>query len=433
MKKILMIVFHYPPVQGSSGVHRTLNFSRYLPEHGWQPIVLTVTAKAYPAIEPSQYSRIPSNIPVERALALDSGRHLAVRGAYPRCLALPDRWISWWPDGVMKGLRLIRRHRPQVIWSTYPIATAHLIGLSLHRMSGVPWVADFRDPMTEKDPVTGEEFPSDPAIRRVNGWIERPAIRHCSRAVFTTPGTADMYAKRFRDVPQTRWAVIPNGYDEESFNAAQSSIGGKAPGSGKIVLLHSGLLYPHARNPKCFFQAVAQLRASGAVSPATLRIILRGSGHENIYRSYVKELSIEDLVSLEGTVPYEEALGEMLGADGLLIFQASNCNWQIPAKVYEYLRARRPILAFTDPNGDTASLLRSEGINTILPIDSSHEIACGLRHFLQSVKDGSAPVPNESRVSRYSRRLRTGELATLLNSLAEAVPQQWQLVSRRRA
>src|SRR6266513_372270 len=141
MKKILMIAFHYPPSQGSSGVHRTLNFSRYLPDHGWQPIILTVTPGAYPAIEQSGYARIPVNFPVERALALDSAQHLAVGGAYPKWIAMPDRWIRWWPAGLMRGLQLIWRHRPKVIWSTFPIATAHLIALSLHRLPGVPWVA----------------------------------------------------------------------------------------------------------------------------------------------------------------------------------------------------------------------------------------------------------------------------------------------------
>jgi hypothetical protein len=423
MKKILMIVFHYPPVQGSSGVHRTLNFSRYLPEHGWQPIVLTVACSAHAAIDPAQEARIPASVRVERAFALDSARHLCVRGAYPRYLALPDRWISWWPAGVIKGLQLIRRHRPQVIWSTYPIATAHLIALSLHRMTGVPWVADFRDPMTEKDPATGEEFPSDPLIRRVNGWIERPTIRHCSKAVFTTPGTAEMYANRFPDVPHTRWAVIPNGYDEHSFKTVQSTIQGKRDRSGPIVLVHSGLLYLHARDPKCFFEALARLRADGEISGSTVRIVLRGSGHEHIYRSYLKELHIEELVSLEAPVPYERALAEMLDSDGLLIFQASNCNWQIPAKIYEYLRAQRPILAFTDPNGDTGKLLRSEGIESIVPINSTDEITRGLRDFLRRVKERSAPVPDEQRVERHSRRLRTRELAAALDSLEAAVAQ----------
>jgi glycosyltransferase involved in cell wall biosynthesis len=322
---------------------------------------------------------------------------------------------------VLKGLSLIRRHRPDLIWSTFPIATANLIGLTLHRLSGLPWVADFRDPMTDRDPVTGEEFPSDPAVRKVNGWIERPAIKRCARAVFTTAGTAEMYAQRFSGIDPSRWAVIPNGYDEESFRAAEMHSTPRAGGeTKKIVLLHSGTLYSHARDPRAFFEALAALRAAGEISAATLSVVLRGSGHEALYQSYLKELGLEDVVRLEGTVRYDQALVEMLSADGLLVFQASNCNWQIPAKIYEYLRARRPILAFTDSNGDTAKLLRSEGIDTIVPIDSREDIVRGLQNFLRSIKQGTAPLATAAGIERHSRRLRTRELATLLDQLSDA-------------
>ena len=168
-----MVAYHYPPWNGGSGIHRTLKFTKYLPEYGWQPIVLTADRRAYPE-NGSAACEIPDGIDVARAFALDTAQHLSFRGSYLRWTALPDRWISWWPGAVLAGRRLIRQHRPDLIWSTYPIATAHLIGMTLHRLSGIPWVADFRDPMTEVDPQTGQEFPEDPAIRRVvgNGWKE---------------------------------------------------------------------------------------------------------------------------------------------------------------------------------------------------------------------------------------------------------------------
>jgi len=419
MKKVLMVVFHYPPVHGSSGVHRTLNFSRFLPDYGWQPIVLTATPGAYPSVSADSTARIPSGIRVERATAIDSSRHLSFRGAYLRMFALPDPWISWWPTAVVKGLTLIRRYRPDLLWSTFPIGTAHLIGLTLHRLSGIPWVADFRDPMIETDPVTGQEFPEDPATRRVHGWIERPTIRRCAKAVFTTPGTAQQYASRFADLPVTHWNVIPNGFDEESFEAAERLSSGSSGNRGHIVLVHSGGLYPELRDPDPFFVAVSSLRRQGVVSNANLRIVLRASGLGPEYRHRLVDLNIADIVSLEDSIPYERALAEMLAADGLLLFQASNCNWQIPAKVYEYLRARRPIFALTDTAGDTAKFLLTEKIDTIVPIDSSELIARGLVDFLRRLEAGSAPLPDERRVKRYSRKLRTQELAALLNATRE--------------
>jgi glycosyltransferase involved in cell wall biosynthesis len=417
MKKVLMVAFHYPPWSGGSAVHRTLKFTRYLPEFGWYPIVLAPDPKAYPKNE-AKPCPVPEHVEVTRAFALDTSRHLAVRGSYLKCMSLPDRWISWWPAAVRRGLQLLRRHKPDMIWSTYPIATAHLIGLTLQRYSGLPWVADFRDPMKEVDPVTGEEFPEDPATRKVNGWIERPTLKHCTRAVFTTPGALKMYSTRFSEIPATRWAVIPNGYDEEDFMAAEKELASyrRPPGSA-TVLLHSGFLYPYVRNPSCFFAAVSELRKSGQVRPDTLKIIFRASGFEDLYRPQLRSLGIDDVVFLEPAISHQESLIEMLSVDGLLIFQAANCNWQIPAKIYECLRARRPILAITDHGGDTAEVLRREGIQSIAALNSTNEIAESLLRFMRASRNGNHQ--NRS-VEHHSRKARTRQLSELLNSVCSS-------------
>src|SRR6185437_16439740 len=146
----LMVAYHFPPLAGSSGIQRTLRFVQQLPEFGWEPVVLTTTIRAYERTSTDLDTEVPGDIVVERAFALDARRQLSIAGRYPAWLARPDRWMTWRFAGVHAGMRLIRRLRPEAIWSTYPIATAHMIGASLARRSGLPWIADFRDPMAQE-------------------------------------------------------------------------------------------------------------------------------------------------------------------------------------------------------------------------------------------------------------------------------------------
>lgn len=413
-RRVLIIAYHYPPVAGSSGVQRTLKFTAYLRDHGWEPMVLTVHPRAYEQVTDGQMAEIPPGMLIERAFALDSARHLAIFGKYPRAITLPDRWQSWWPAGVLTGLRMIRQHRPAVMMSTFPIATAHMIAKTLRRLTNVPWIADFRDNMTDPD------FPRDPVTWRFNRQLEVETIRHCSRALFTTRGTRQMYAERYPEQPEERWAVIENGYDEDNFrDAAQlaASAPARAP-DAPLTLIHSGILYPEERDPRAFFAAVRQLKDAGELSAQTLRIVLRATAADAVYAPMLQALGIDDVVQLAPPVPYRAALQEMLTADGLLLFQASMCNHQIPAKLYEYLRAGRPILALTDPAGDTAQALRSTGSGTICTLTDSADIAQQLRLFVAALRDGQARGASLQAAGLHSRRARTAELAVLLDQVS---------------
>lgn len=409
--RVLMVAYHYPPCTGSSGIQRSLAFSRYLPEAGWDPIVLSAHPRAFEQSGSDQLKDIPPGVPVHRAFALDTKRHLSVKGRYLGFTALPDRWATWALGAIPLGLRLVRRHRPAAIWSTYPIATAHLIGSWLQCFTGLPWIADFRDSMTE------EGYPRDPRQFRAFRRIERRAMERAAKLVFTTPGAVRMYQERYPSVPRDRFVVLPNGYDEAPFAEAERDLTPR-PAGGPITLVHSGILYPSERDPRQFFDALAALKRTGAVDAKSLRIVLRASGHDETHGAEIRKRGIEDLVSLEPQIPYREALREMLLADGLLLFQASNCNHQVPAKVYEYFRARRPIFALTDPRGDTASVLCDAGIDTIVPLDDATAIARGLAAFLAQVRGGGAPLVAADEVGRHSRRGRAEELGCLFAAVA---------------
>lgn len=406
MKRVLMIAYHFPPIHGSSGVQRTLRFARYLPEFGWEPIILTVHPRAYEQVSDDQMGDIPPGITVIRAQGWDTARHFALAGRYPGFLARPDRWMSWWLGAVPAGLRAIRTCRPAALWSTYPIATAHRIGAGLHARSGLPWVADFRDPMAQED------YPPDPAMWRSFAHIERICIEQARVSTFTTPSALDTYRARYPGL-EKRLHLLENGYDEETFQAAMPEPeSGTALNSGCVTLLHSGIVYPSERDPTRLFEALRLLREQHPERYARLKVRFRAAVHDDLLRRLAEENSVSPAIEIMPSVGYRDALAEMLRADGLLILQAANCNAQIPAKLYEYLRTRRPVLSLTDPAGDTARTCRNAGLSAIARLDQAQDICDLLVRFMANSAEGF--VPTEEAIRQASRWGRTEQLAGLL-------------------
>lgn len=414
-RRVLMIAFHFPPGKGSSGLQRTLNFVRHLPEHGWTPRVLTVMPHAHAAVSTEQLKDIPPDLRVARAPAFDVSRHLAIAGRYPGFLALPDRWNSWKWWGIPLGLAHALSWKPDVIWSTYPIATANVIARRIARILGRPWVADLRDSMSD------ETFPPEPQRRRSVLKVERATVRDAQAVIFTSPGAQRMYAARYPDVPASRWHLIANGYDELAF-AAAAARSLPATDRARRHLLHSGLLDPADRDPRPFLDAIAALKARRAVSAASLRVTLRATGHNAFYREFVERAGLTDIVEIAEVVPYAEALAEMLAADGLLVFQGPSCNHQTPAKVYEYFRAAVPVFALTDARGDTAALLRDAGFGEEDLCDplSRAAIERGLAGFLERIERGTGHRARPDFVRSSSRQHQVGVLAAILDRMARS-------------
>ncbi len=406
-----MVAFQFPPFAMSSGVQRTLRFVQHLPALGWQPIVLSAHPRAFAATSADLLKEIPPGTVVERAFALDAARHLSIAGRYPGFLARPDRWRAWAPAAIRAGMRLIRQHRPDIIWSTYPIATAHLIAHRLHRLTGIPLVADFRDPMAQ------EGYPEDPRTRLAFQRIEHDLARDAARLVFVTPSARAMYQERFPDVAADRFVLIENGFDEESFAAAESGLEYTPLNAGRFTLLHSGIVYPSERDPTALFAALGRMRSDGRISADILRIRFRAPVEEELLRRLAAQSNTGDIVEILPAIPYRDALREMLRADGLMVMQASNCNEQIPAKLYEYLRARRPILGLADPIGDTARTLRASGVVHVARLEDSQRVEEAMTAYLAAMRSTAPPAPTGD-LSAMSRRARARELATLLENVS---------------
>jgi glycosyltransferase involved in cell wall biosynthesis len=412
-RTVLLVAFHFPPVQGSSGVQRTLRFAQHLPKYGWRPAVLTVDPRAYEKAGVTEGNEIPEGLEVHRARGFDTARQLSWRGRYFRQLAMPDRWATWRYWAVRKALKVVRASRIDVIWSTFPIATAHQIGREVERRLGLPWVAEFRDPMWQG------AYPPDSLQNRLWREIESDVFARAARVVVTTPGAVDTYAKRFPRFPPDDLELIPNGYDDETFRRAESSLTADdgRERTGPVTLLHSGVVYHSERDPTHLFAAIARLKSTGWMTADRFRLVLRASGDDAGFARELARLDIADIVRLEPAVDYLFALREMLTVDGLLVLQAANCNAQVPAKIYEYLRAGRPILALTDAAGDTARTLESAGAGLVAQLDSAEDIERALKLFVEQARTGRWRLPTPATVAQFSREAQAGQLARLLDSV----------------
>lgn len=406
-----MVAYHFPPLAGSSGIQRTLRFVQHLPAFGWQPLVLTAQSRAYSRCSPDLDHEVSGDCVVKRSFALDTARHLAFKGRYVAALARPDRWISWKFGALWDGMRLIKDFQPDIIWSTYPIATAHLIGAELARRSGLPWVADFRDPMAQNG------YPADQKTWQQFTDIEKCAMQQAKLNIFTTPGAARMYCERYPEALK-RITVIENGYDEESFSKSIIKIDSPL-NFGSITLLHSGIVYPSERDPTNLFLALGILKRSGRLVSGQFKLRFRAAVHNNLINELASKNDVYDLIETMPPLPYREALQEMLQADALLIMQGSGCNEQVPAKIYEYMRCAKPIIGLTDLRGDTAGVLRSAGINAIANLASADDIVQKLPEFIAAVRTGEAAIASPATIADASRYGRSNILANHFDALAK--------------
>ena len=307
-------------------------------------------------------------------------------------------------------MKMIREYRPDAIWSTFPIATAHRIAAELHRRSKIPWIADFRDPMAQ------DGYPQDPIVWAQYKAIEENAMVNASYCTFTTPTATLSHQNRYAFAAD-RIRLLENGYDEESFASVEAGANSEPLNPGALTLLHSGIVYPEERDPTQLFEALRSLKDKGLVAAGSLRIRFRAAVQVELLRRLASQHGVGEFIEVMPSISYKPALAEMLRADALLVMQGSNCNEQVPAKVYEYIRANRPIVCLADPAGDTATVLRNSGIKLVARLDSVTEIEGALMRLLSPGNKSYQQVPTGSAVQQASRRQRSKGLAALLDSI----------------
>ena len=414
MKHALFVVFHYPPEASSSGVLRTLKFSRYLRECGWEVTVLTLQRDAYEVTDAKLEEQIPDWVRVVRTNYLNTRRHLSIRGRYAAIAAVPDTWIGWYPWAVAAGRKIIAERPVDLVFSTSPHATAHLIARKLSKHARVPLVIDFRDPWHEEPP--------EPGTPAVVSWfaprIERRVVIAATHVVTSTTQLRDLLRERYRDQAPDKFTAILNGYDDADFAELSQR---PATSSDRLVIVHAGNINADFRDPIPLLRAIARAGARGQLDPSKilLRFIGGGAyGDSDTVRAAVRESGLSGSVEFLGRVPYTEALAELSKADLLLLLQASEDTMSlVPAKLYEYLRAMRPVLALVLP-GATSEVLAMTGGGWLANPRDSGELEATLveiynRWAAGTLRDHHA---NMDVLRRFDRRNLTRELAAIFDA-----------------
>jgi len=413
--KVLIVSLYFPPA-GGGGVQRPLKFATHLPTLGIETHVLAPDdlkwIHADPELQP------PTNAWIHRA------RYLGPKGRRPaeelhgrqgldriatqarlagRRFLLPDENVSWNLTAIPAAIRIVRKEGIDVVLTTSPPSSVHLVGAAVKRVTGARWVADLRDSIVAHPHRRAERL----AVRTkergeavVAGLVARnaDAIVAVSEAIVEETRRLD---------PKGPVVTIANGSDFDDFAGLPYERG------ERFRITHTGSFFGK-RDPRPFLTALAD---SGL--DVTARFV---GDFRTADREWAEQLGLGDRLELHPYVPRRRSLELQRDSEALLLLipeAAGRGKGVLSGKVFEYLAAERPILASVPPDGAAAELIEETGAGVVVPPDDPAAIADALRGLVERYEAGAfdgAPLSEEWR-DKLSRRTRVEELAELLGSL----------------
>jgi glycosyltransferase involved in cell wall biosynthesis len=416
--KVLIVTLHFPP-GGGGGVHRPLKFATHLPALGIETHVL---APDLPGAVPGdaelelptqawihrvRYVGPRAGRPDERLAGTEGLARLGTQASLlGRRLLVPDENVPWSTLATPVAIRLARREGIDVVLTTSPPPSLHLLGAAVKRASGAAWVADLRDPLTSHPHRRGYESRLAQMKEKTVGGVGRLVASQADAIV----AASDAIAEEARALqPKGKVVTIANGCDFDDFAGLEHH-----PGT-KLRITHTGN-FQGKRDPKPFFHALAE---SGLED-----VVVRFAGDVRAAdREYAEALGLGDRIELLGYVSRRRSLELQRDSEALLLLipdSGGRGKGVLTGKIFEYLAAERPILAAVPPDGAAADLLRETGAGTVVAPDDVEAIRAALVDLHRRWKDGSldgTPLSPEWR-ERLSRAKRVEELADVLRIVA---------------
>lgn len=415
-KKVLVISYYFPPM-GLSGVQRTLKFVKYLPEFGWEPIVLTSFPEDYYAFDESLDSEI-ENYPVKVYRARKYSKRKAAANKKPkqfpsyfkqklgvamlRTIYIPDSKVKWKGAAVRKAESIFKEHEIEAVFATAPPYTDFLVAMEISKKYNVPFIVDYRDTWVENQ----FHFHATPFHKFKNTKLEEEVLTHAKKIIVITRQHKELLVRNYPFISHDDITIIPHGYDPDDFKTHE----GIEPNTERFTITHSGL-FQDDRTPKYFLKALSiflkkhkdakdktEARFIGLMRPPHLKMI--------------KKMGLSGNVNCTGYLPHRETIKNILESDVLWLML--NDKVRTPGKLYEYFGSGKPILGCL-PEGAMRSLTKEYGSSIITQPKDTDAIEQAISSFYELWKTGNLPKPEPSFVEKYNRKLLTFELSRELS------------------
>ncbi len=426
MKKILIITYYWPP-SGGAGVQRWLKFSKYLPEFGYEPVILTVDEKvaSYAQLDYSLLAEINPGMAVHKTKTFEpynlyrklsnkkeipyggfsNQKKITLFEKFSRFvrgnLFVPDPRKGWNRYAYKKAAELIRKEQIEVVVTSGPPHSTHLIGRRLKSHFGVKWIADFRDPWT--DIYYYKDLYHTGLVTRFDRHLEKSVLSEADKIITVSEEVGKLLLKKIPGSTD-KIAVIPNGYDEADFENTE-------PIQNELfTITYTGTVSMTYRIEQ-FAEAVCLL--PGKVKER-IRIRFVGNVPDEIINLFsLKELG--SMVEVMGYLPHEQAVRQMKGASILLLAipDTPDNKGIVTGKLFEYLAARKPILAIGPKGGDVEILIdkcKAGKLFTYQDAEGMKEYILEIyQHYLDTTSDF-----NSTGIEGYTRKNLAEELSRYL-------------------
>ena len=430
MKHLLIVSYPFPP-NASAGAVRSERFACYLAKLGWKIDVITIKPRRDLFEDKDRLNNFEKNVIIHFTTIFDPWLYLrdkrpenlivrAIRSVLMRLFSFPDHMLLWMPFALKKALSIYKKNRFDAIYTTSPPHSTHLIGLLLSKLTGKPWVADFRDPWTLN------AYRGKGKIENILLWIEKKlekaVLKNSDLLLANTKANRTNLLKAFPEIPHGKIVHMPNSWENFSITATDTKNSNDAP----FTIVHAGNFYPRFK-PYALLYALSawrnDIKYNSTVLPSAknIKVILIGA-KDAALKNLINDLGLADIVKIIPWTALEKARGIMVKADMLwaTLGTGKDSSTYVPSKLFEYIAAKKPILGFF-PKGEAASLIHETGTGTVFTEDNPEPIINFLKQAILSKQNQNVElfVPNYETINKYNIESIAYKFGKLLETIIE--------------